>query len=195
MGVAAIAVIMALQGNGNEQPMSLDQMSVDTSGEARPVTIIKYNDYQCPTCKLVKPWEDQLKAEYGDLVTIEYRHFPLSMHPNAVPASQAAEAARIQGAYDGMNDRLFDGQSIWSASADPQAIFVSYAEDLGLDTTQFVNDMQSEEVQTIIDRELSEGNRRLVTGTPTYFINGQKINAMPGNYSQFRTLVQMFMYQ
>ena len=78
-----------------------------TSADLQPITILKYSDYQCPACKVVIPYERQLKAEFGDLVTIEYRHFPLSGHQFADLAARSFEAADIQGKGQEMHDLIF----------------------------------------------------------------------------------------
>jgi protein-disulfide isomerase len=156
------------------------------------VTILKYNDYQCPTCKNVRPMEKQLLAEYGDKIDFQYRHFPLDMHQYAPLASRAVEAAMRQDAYEGMHERIFEEQAIWSAG-NARQYFFSYAEDLGLDMEQFEADIDSEEIIAIVESQLREGNRRLVTGTPTYFINGRKINGIPANVEQFKDLVDLYL--
>lgn len=186
LGVIA-AVSLAMLGCSE----SSDKTPGNSSG-LTPITILKYSDYQCPACKVVIPMEKQLKQEFGDLVTIEYRHFPLSGHQFAALAAQSAEAARKQGRYQEMHDKIFEGQEMWSAgSADRW--FLQYAEQLGLDTKQFLADQNSEEIIALVESQRREGNRRLVAGTPTYFINGTKISQLPRTYEQFRSLALLYM--
>lgn len=187
-GFIAVAAL-ALAGwffTNNSNPSSPE---VPTS---EVVTILKYNDYQCPTCKNVRPMEKQLLAEYGDKIDFQYRHFPLDMHQFAPLAARAVEAAIRQDAYDGMQERIFDEQAIWSAG-NARQYFFSYAQDLGLDMAQFESDIDSEEIIAIVESQRREGNRRLVTGTPTYFINGRKISGIPANVEQFKDLVDLYL--
>lgn len=187
IAVAAGALYYGLSGNGSVNGNA-------TSGEAQPVTILKYSDYQCPACKAYIPLQEQLKQEFGDRLTIEYRHFPLNGHQYAELAARAAEAARMQGMYKEMHDKIFEGQELWSRGG-AEEHFTRYAEELGLDTDQFLEDLDSEEVRTIVRNQRSEGDRRLVNATPTFFINGQRVQQTPQSYAQFRSLVEMHMYR
>lgn len=157
-----------------------------------PITILKYSDYQCPACKVVIPMEKQLKEEFGDLVSIEYRHFPLSGHRYAALAAQSVEAARKQGKYQEMHDLIFARQELWSAG-NAERLFLNYAQEIGLDTQQFTADQTSDEIVALVESQRREGSRRLVPGTPTYFINGTKISTLPRNYEQFRSLALLYM--
>jgi len=163
-----------------------------STANLQPITILKYSDYQCPACKVVIPYERQLKADFGDLVTIEYRHFPLSGHQFAALAARSFEAADIQGKGQEMHDLIFENQEVWSRG-NAENLFNQFAEQIGLDVEKFKADRDSEEVIAEVDSQRREGNRRLVTGTPTYFINGRKINQFPQNYQQFRALAELYM--
>lgn len=184
------ALIYTLGGSNSNDTQPTSQ------SDPTPVTILKYSDYQCPACKMYIPTQDRLKQEFGDLLTIEYRHFPLRGHQYAQLAAQAAEAARIQGRFREMHDRIFEGQEIW-ARGNAESIFIDFASEIGLDLDQFEEDLHSEEVVQIVNRQQAEGARRMVQSTPTFFINGQMIrqNPHPENYEQFKSLVEMFMYQ
>ncbi|MEX2600827.1 MAG: thioredoxin domain-containing protein [Balneolaceae bacterium] len=182
------ALIYSLGGSNSGEEVQASQ------SDPTPVTILKYSDYQCPACKMYIPLQQQLKADFGDLVTIEYRHFPLRGHQYAQLAAQAAEAARVQGRYREMHDRIFEGQEVWSRG-NAESIFIEYAGELGLDQDQFEEDLHSEEVVQIVNRQQAEGERRMVQATPTFFINGQMIRQTPQSYEQFKSLVEMFVYQ
>ena len=75
-----------------------------------PVTIVLFSDFQCPFCARVGPTLDEVQRAYGDKVRIVWKHQPLPFHPNALPAAEAAEAAREQGKFWQMHDRLFAAQ-------------------------------------------------------------------------------------
>lgn len=79
------------------------------------VTIVEYSDFQCPYCARFASVMAQLKADYPDDIRLVYRHFPLaSIHDKALMATQAAEAAGLQGKFWQMHDFLFANSSIWS---------------------------------------------------------------------------------
>lgn len=89
--------------------------NVKGSREAKAV-LIEYSDFQCPACQVYYPVVKQLTEELGNEILVVYRHFPLTtIHPNALPAAKAAEAAGKQGKFWEMHDMLFDKQSEWSA--------------------------------------------------------------------------------
>lgn len=188
VAVAIAALYYGMNGN--------DDTAVDRQSEPQTVHILKYSDYQCPACKAYIPVQEQLKAEYGDLVQIEYRHFPLSGHQFAELAARAAEAARNQGKYEEMHDLIFENQAEW-ARGGASGHFRNYAEQIGLDLEQYEEDLESEEVRSLVQRQKAEGERRTVNSTPTFFVNGQKIqqNPNPQNYEHFKSIVELFMYR
>lgn len=162
--------------------------------EAQEVQILKYSDYQCPACKAYIPLEEQLKAEFGDMIEIEYRYFPLQGHQFADLAARVAEAARLQGKFEEMHDLIFEYQEEWS-QGDARQYFMDFANQIGLDMEQFESDLESEEVQQTVNSQLQEGLRRTVNATPTYFLNGQKLRQNPQNYEQFKAIVELYMYR
>ncbi len=161
---------------------------------ARPVEILKYSDYSCPYCKTTISMDDQLKSEFGELVTIEYRYFPLDGFQFSDLAARSVESAARQGKKWEMHDKIFEGQEIWTRG-NADEIFRGYAEEIGLDLEQFESDLNSEEVRQEVQRQKNEGIRRMVRATPTYFLNGQRLQQLPQTYGQFRSLVEMYMYQ
>jgi protein-disulfide isomerase len=148
------------------------------SGE---VTFVEYADFQCPACGAFNPLVQKLKAAYAGRVTFVFRHFPLAMHPNALPASLAAEAAGAQGKFFEMSDILFSKQAEWSDSKTATDIFVTYATVLGLDTEQFKKDMVREDLKQKIVDSYKGGIKAKVGGTPSFFINGVKVENPKGN--------------
>lgn len=189
IGVAITALYYGgVFGNSSSQ-------TEDTSPrEAQEVHILKYSDYQCPACKVYIPLEEQLKAEFGDMIEIEYRHFPLSGHQFADLAARAAEAARQQGKFEEMHNLIFEYQEEWSQGG-ARDYFMDFAEQIGLDMEQFESDLESEEIQQTVNSQLQEGIRRTVNSTPTYFLNGQKLRQNPQNYDQFKAIVELYMYR
>lgn len=189
IGVAIIALYYGgVFGNSSSQAQE------NAPRQAQEVQILKYSDYQCPACKVYIPLEEQLKAEFGDMIEIEYRHFPLSGHQYADLAARAAEAARVQGNFEEMHDLIFQYQEEWSQGG-AREYFFDFAEQIGLDMEKFENDLESQMIQQRVNSQLQEGIRRTVNSTPTYFLNGQKLRQNPRTYDQFKAIVELYMYR
>ena len=100
-----------------------------------------------------------------------YKQFPLtSIHPNALPASKAAVAAGKQGKFWEMHAKLFANQRELTADN-----FKKWAEEIKLDVAKFEKDMASPDVQSQVDKEMQEAKAADVTGTPTIFVNGKRL--------------------
>lgn len=140
------------------------------------VTLTKYSDFQCPACAQVAPVVDALLAEFGDQVRFEYKHYPLlQIHPNAEAAARAAEAAGQQGKFFEYHDALFENQRAWIAAAIPGAFFAQYAAELELDMDQFTRHQRSSVLQQNVRAQLTEARELGLTGTPTFFLNGERM--------------------
>jgi protein-disulfide isomerase len=135
------------------------------------VTIVEFSDYQCPFCSQAEPLVDQVMQAYPKDVQRVYKQFPLtSIHPNALPASKAALAAGKQGKFWEMHAKLFGNQRELGPDS-----YKKWAEELKLDVARFEKDMSSPEVQAQIDKEGQEARAADVTGTPTIFVNGKRL--------------------
>ncbi len=141
-----------------------------------PVVLEEYGDYQCPPCGLLYPVLKDIEHEYGKQLQIVFHHFPLTkIHKNAMNAARAAEAARNQGKFWEMHDRLYRNQNSWKDLDDPRAVFIQYASELGLNADRFTRDLDSPEVEQRIAADMQKGTNVGVTGTPTVFIEGQML--------------------
>lgn len=192
IAIVGVALFYAFTGNSDSQPATATATS--DSQEARTVEVLKYSDYSCPACKQYIPFQERLKEDFGDNITIEYRHFPLGGFRYSELAARAVEAAGEQGRKKEMHDKVFDGQELWT-QGNAEEIFESYAMELDLDMGQFENDLNSDRIREAVARQRSEGQRRMVQSTPTFFINGQRVQQNPRDYDQFRALVEMHMYR
>lgn len=174
--------------NGNSAEIQSDDHV--RNGGGKKVTLIEYGDFQCPSCGQYYPILKSLEESYSDQVSFVFRHFPLrTLHPNAQAASLAAEAAGKQGKFFEMHDKLFETQRIWGqTSANQQALFESYAEELGLNIEQFKADYKSSEVANRINRDVSSGKQFDISGTPTFILNGVKIET-PRGLDEFKKLL------
>lgn len=153
------------------------------------VTLVEYSDFQCPACASYYPLVKELSEKYKNDVTFIYRHFPLiQIHINADFAAQASEAAGKQGKFWDMHDMLFDKQNEWANVRNGEEVFTSYAKEIGLDLEKFKTDFKSEEVRRKINEHYKSGMKSGVTGTPTFFLNGEKIQS-PNSKEAFEKLL------
>ncbi|MDQ1592601.1 MAG: hypothetical protein QOG71_3228 [Pyrinomonadaceae bacterium] len=136
-----------------------------------PVTIIEFTDFQCPSCSAAQPTLDRLVAEYGDRVRLVVRDFPLEMHENAPKAAEAAEAARAQGKYWEYAKVLFANQKALGVDK-----LKEYATQVGLDRQKFDAALDSGQMADKVQRDMMDGLRLGLRGTPSFFINGRATN-------------------
>src|SRR5437867_2136555 len=107
--------------------------------ENAEVTLIEFGDYQCPSCGAYHPFVQEILNRYPKQVRLEFHHFPLiSIHPNSMAASKAAEAAGEQGHYWEMHDALFEYQPTWASAPDPKPSFAAIANKIGINGTILV---------------------------------------------------------
>ena len=135
------------------------------------VTILHYFDYQCPFCAKVIPAIDQIATEYPDSVRIVYKMRPLSMHPNAMPAAEAAMAAKAQGKFFEMHKKLFENQTQLSREK-----YLSLAKEIGLDVDRFTKDIDSHKYAEAIQKEGKDMDDIGASGTPASFVNGRYVS-------------------
>ncbi|WP_224024662.1 thioredoxin domain-containing protein [Arthrobacter sp. NicSoilC5] len=160
---------------GAEQLVRADSHRLTAPAEEK-AQLVEFLDFECPSCGAVHPFVEELKAEFGDRITFVNRYFPLSAHPNSGQAALAAEAAAQQGQYQQMAAKLFENQSQWAGSQQSQApLFRTYAGQLGLDLAQFDAVVADQKTEDRILADIADGNALGVTGTPTFFLNGEKL--------------------
>jgi protein-disulfide isomerase len=156
-------------------PVLRVQVAVDGApfkGAAKAsVTIVEFSEFQCPFCSRVQATLKQLLERYPGKVKLVYRDFPLdSQHPLARRASEAARCATDQGKFWEYHDTLF--------SHFPQASpgdLKRYAEQVGLDIMKFEGCLSAGVHKAAVQRDVDEGTRLGVTGTPAFFINGRPL--------------------
>lgn len=154
------------------------------------VVLVEYSDFQCPACGQFYPYVKEIMEEHGDSLRFEYRHFPLlNIHPQAVPAAIAAEAAGQQGKFFEMHDKLFEGQNTWSKSSNPNGYFEQYAEELGLDIGTFKRQLGSSVLEDAVMAQFDEARGRGFTGTPTFMLNGEVMDF--DTFEQFEAMIEV----
>lgn len=135
------------------------------------VTIVEFSDFECSYCAKVQPTINKVLDEYKNEVKLVYRHFPLVLfHKNAFKASLAAEAARKQGKFWAMYDKMFDNQQNIK-----EEDLLKYAAELKLDVDGFKKAIDSQELKEIVEKDMQLGKEFGVLATPTFFVNGKII--------------------
>jgi protein-disulfide isomerase len=147
----------------------LDDTVDHVRGGSAGRVIVEYGDYECPYSRAAFRAVERVESELGEGVRFAFRHFPLTeIHPHALAASAAAEAAGIQGRYWEMHELLFHGQKALQDDA-----LRAYAAELELDLNRFDADRASTGVLARIRRDVESGLATgEVRGTPTMFIDG-----------------------
>ena len=155
-----------------------------------PITIVEYLDFECEACGAYYPVIKRLSEEYKDEVRFVVRYFPLPGHKNSMTSALAVEAAGKQGKYWEMHNTLFENQRDWGEKQIPDPkIFEDYARQIGLDMNQYERDIISQEVKSRIERDRKSGQKLNLQGTPSFFLNGEKIEN-PRGYENFKALIQ-----
>jgi protein-disulfide isomerase len=155
--------------------------------ENAPITLVEFSDYQCPYCK---QWYDEvlarLMADYPDKVRFVYRDFPLaSIHEEAVGAAAAARCAGEQDKYWEYHNALFDRTYGLGGES-----YAKYAQDLGLDMTEFNKCISEGRYRQEITDGIQEATKLGVRSTPTFFLNGIPIEgALP--YTFFKQVIDL----
>ena len=180
-GQAAAAPGAAAPSGPTQIPVRIDD-PVKGNPKA-PVTVVVFSDFQCPFCGRVEPTLKQVEEAYGPRVRFVWKHQPLPMHPNAVPAAEAAEAAREQGKFWQMHDLMFANQQQLSPTS-----YEAWARQIGLDAGRFKASIDSHRNKARIDEDSRLGNSVGANGTPTFFVNGEKlVGAQP--FDAFKQLI------
>ncbi len=160
------------------------------------VLLVEYGDYQCnPGCRLFHENFSPIMQDetYKEQIAFIYRNFPIpQIHPNANAAAASAEAAGKQGKFWEMWDALFGNQAEWSAASPSERneFFERYASALGVKLEQFRTDQASDAVSQKIRFDQALGKAAGVTGTPTLFLNGKKVDGdKAGSTEALKTLI------
>jgi NhaA family Na+:H+ antiporter len=140
-----------------------------------PVTLEEFADFECGACGGYYPELKKIESEFGENLRVIFRENPLvPMHQHALLAAQAAEAAGLQGRFWEMHDKLYENQTKWKDVMDLVPIFVDYAKQIGLNTDQFMKDLNGEKVATRIFQDGKRSHALGINSTPTFFVNGKE---------------------
>lgn len=154
-----------------------------------PVTIDLYSDFQCPICRRAEETIRQISPAYIDTgkVQVVYHNFAF-IGPESEAAAQAAECANDQGKFWQYTYTLFDHQTGENVGAFATANLKQFASDLQLDSAAFNTCLDTGKYASLIQQEKSDGQRRGINATPSFYVNGRFIEGLLAP-AQFTALI------
>lgn len=191
LGIILISTLVLLfggiffltRGNSSKAVTGTAVLRIDYSkgekigSDSAKVKVVEFSDLQCPACLAAEPAVKKIRESYKpNQVQLIYRHFPLAQHSHSNQVASLAEAAGVQGKFWEMHDKLFDTQSQWSGMADATPFFMDLVKQLGLDENKIKQVMDDNATKAKIQADIAEGNSLGVNSTPTFFVNGRKLN-------------------
>ena len=145
------------------------------------VRVVEWGDFQCPACGFSYQQNKTVWAKYGDKIQLQFRHFPLSsIHPYALSAAAASECAAEQNKFWEYHDKLYENQADLKKKD-----LLRYAEQLGLNMTDFTACLDSQVKTKVVRDDLSEARKLGIDATPTFYINDEKV----ADWSQLDTIL------
>jgi protein-disulfide isomerase len=152
-----------------------------------PIMIVEYGDFECPICKQAAPAVTLLTRRFAGRIRFAFRHFPLeALHPLALIAAEAAEAAGAQARFWQMHDLLFAHQPHFQMG---QLIY--FAQHLGLDVRRFREELADHSHAARIRADVESGRRAGVRATPAFYVNGQVCDVSFGIENLRRTVIEL----
>ncbi|MEW6431854.1 MAG: thioredoxin domain-containing protein [Myxococcota bacterium] len=147
------------------------------------VTIVEFSDFECPFCSKAEDSVNQVMEQYAGKVKLVFRHFPLSFHPHAAKAAEAAMCAEEQGKFWEMHKVLFANQQKLGVED-----LKAHAATLGLDAAKFNACLDGGSKKALVDADQKAGTEAGVNGTPAFFINGKMLSgALP--FPEFKKVI------
>ena len=156
-----------------DSPVKLDIDGDPVRGPADArVTVVEFSDFQCPYCAKAVGEINQVLAKYPKDVRLVFKQYPLDSHSQAALAAEAALAAQAQGKFWEMHDKLY--ANFRSINRDRT---FTWAKEIGLDMKRYETDINTRRYAARVASEEKQGEQAGVEGTPTFFINGKRLNA------------------
>ena len=184
IAVMIVVVALILLSQSRVSSLSAARLASDPTlgSPSAKVTIIEYGDFGCPTCR---GWEQagvlkQIVATYGDQVHFVWRDYPI-ITAQSPQAAEAGQCAFDQGKFWQYHDLLYAKAPALSISN-----LKSYAAQIGLNTTQFNQCLDSQQDQAKVNQSMAEARGYGFIGTPAFIVNGQKVIG-PASFSQFKS--------
>jgi protein-disulfide isomerase len=135
-----------------------------------PLELVMYGDFQCPYCTAAQPILRRVRDRLEGRLRFVFRHFPIpEIHPDAMRAAEASEAAAAQGAFWPMHDALYGARGRLELDH-----VVRLAEGLGLDAERLRAELAEGTHAARVARDVEGGRAGGVAGTPTFFVGGAR---------------------
>ncbi|MFI7700020.1 DsbA family protein [Nonomuraea sp. NPDC049480] len=203
--VAAVWLAISSMGSGTEktsgnaaaagapQVVREDSHRLQTAADGK-VTLVEFLDFECEACGAYFPTVEELRKAYAGKVTFVARYFPISSHFNAERAARAVEAAAQQGKFEAMYQQMYQTQKQWAEKQVPaDAFFRKMAEGLGLDMAAWDKAYEDPATLARVNKDAADGQALGVQGTPTFFLNGKKIE--PSTADEFKAAIDAALAQ
>jgi len=168
--IFAVLIISMLVAGCTPNTVTKETLPLNVNNDNAKVKIVEFSDFQCPYCVRAVPLIKEIFSNYGEEVSFEFKQFPLSFHANARNAAEASECARDQGQFMAYHYKLFENQNNLD-----KASLKKYAGALNLDQSRFNTCLDNGQMTAKVNADFKEGQSLGVSGTPTFFINGQKM--------------------
>ncbi len=169
--------VNGLGGTGTIDRAALETVDSPMLGRiGAPITIVEFVDFKCPNCRIAAPVVRQIDAFFHNKVHIIARFFPPSdsFHPGATDLSYLAYCASKQGKYWELSDVLFNEQSSIPYPL-TEDVIRNLSERLSIDADKVIACMHESNTKAIVNRDFLAGVAAGVRGTPTFFVNGEKV--------------------
>lgn len=173
------------------------EKSLDSSGhyslgnKNSKVKIMEFSDFQCPFCyRYFSATFPQILKDYVATGKVYYSfyNFPLNIHPQAPKAAEASMCAGDQNKYWEYHDLLFANQNVWSGEENDVPIFTNLAKTVGMDTSKFTDCLSKNKYADFVTKDATFGDKKDISGTPTIFVNDQKIVGAQ-DYTDFKKVL------
>jgi protein-disulfide isomerase len=156
-----------MSADGTKLPIPVNERDHVRGREDSHVTVVKYGDFECTDCRNTHEVLKKSPELFSKGLRFIYRHFPLfQIHPHALIAAEATEAAAAQGKFWEMHDRIFANPNKLE-----QKHLHHYAREIGLDVERFDEELNNHVYADQIKRDMEKSLIYGVTGTPTFYIN------------------------
>jgi protein-disulfide isomerase len=179
VAVVVVALIVVLDQGTDSSQAGSDAVALEKSygADDAPVVVVEYADFQCPYCKqFAEGAEQQLKEDYADTgqVRFVFRHLAF-IGDESTWAAEASECANEQDRFWDYHDKLFKEQAGENQGAFSQDNLKRFAAELGLDSEQFDECLDSGKYESQVRDEFREAQRRRISSTPSILVDGQLI--------------------
>jgi len=171
---AEIGVELARYEQGFRDPRSTFKIDERQCRGKGPVTLVEFSDFECPHCAILRPSLEKFASENATRVKLCWMSFPLSQHPNSMPAAQAALLARDKGKLWPVHDAIFENQQRLSTDV-LQEILVK----AGIPATEWRKALADKKYREEAEAQRAAGVAAGVDATPTLYVNGRKLDLAP----------------